>query len=344
LNAVVISALTLPLLAAAGCTKAANPPAVTESPSTSETPPLATEPVAAGIAPLTGLPVGDPAVLARPALIAKIDNVKAARPQAGLNQADLVIETPVEGGLTRLFTVFHSTDAAMVGPVRSARPVDTSLLRMLSGGVFVYSGGVAGTLNDIKTNSGAAMVSSDASEKYFVVRKDRVKGHDVFGSTDRLYAVGLERKPELKAPKPLFTYSGTVPPGEATSRIDLNFAGNRSAWAWGGSSWLRDQDGTRDQLEDGTQASATNVVVLSVGITMTAGKDAAGNGVPLPGVIGSGNAWVFRDGLMVKGTWTRHGDDQPFTLRDQAGKAIALAAGRTWIELLPTPNQPKVTP
>ena len=76
-------------------------------------------------APLTGLPVTDAAAVARPALIVKIDNVEPkARPQAGLNQADVVYEERVEGSVTRLLAIFHSTDAGPVGPVRSARTSD----------------------------------------------------------------------------------------------------------------------------------------------------------------------------------------------------------------------------
>lgn len=317
------------------------PPTDTPSSTTSST--FTPLPVAAGIAPLTGLPVTDAAALTRPALIVKIDNVPPARPQAGLNEADLVIETPVEGGLTRLFTVFHSMDASMIGPIRSARPVDTSLLRMLSGGVFAFSGGVAGTINDIKSNSGAAVVYADVSPKYFKERKDRRKGHEVFGDSKTLLTVGLERKPELTVPKSLFTYSTTKPNGTPASSVELHFPATRCKWSWSGESWLREQEGTRDMLEDGSQANAANVVVLSVALTMTDGRDAAGSAVPLPGVIGTGTAWVLRDGVMVQGTWTRQGDGQPFVLRDLSGKVIDLSAGRTWIELLPKPREPKLT-
>src|SRR6266487_4150351 len=74
--------------------------------------------------PLTGLPSGGATAAGRPALSVKIDNIPAARPQAGLNTADVVVEQPVEGGLTRLFATWQSKDADQIGPIRSARPVD----------------------------------------------------------------------------------------------------------------------------------------------------------------------------------------------------------------------------
>src|SRR5687768_6397590 len=88
--------------------------------------PSTTVPLGNGGAPLTGLPRTDEAKLARAALIVKIDNAPKGRPQAGINQADIVVEEGVEGGITRLAVIFHSQDPAAdtVGPVRSARTTD----------------------------------------------------------------------------------------------------------------------------------------------------------------------------------------------------------------------------
>ena len=77
--------------------------------------------------PLTGMPITDPALAARPALVVKIDNHPDARPQSGLNQADIVFELLVEG-ITRYALVFGSTLPTTVGPVRSARSSDIDLL------------------------------------------------------------------------------------------------------------------------------------------------------------------------------------------------------------------------
>lgn len=54
-----------------------------------------------------------------------IDNVGDAKPQTGLNDAAIVYEVTVEGGLTRLLAIFKDIDDVekTIGPVRSARPV-----------------------------------------------------------------------------------------------------------------------------------------------------------------------------------------------------------------------------
>ena len=92
-----------------------------------------------GDSPLTGIGVGGYAT-GHPALVVKIDNVGAARPQQGINEADVVFEEMVEGGFTRFAAVFHSTPADPVGPIRSARSTDVALLAPLYHPLFSYSG------------------------------------------------------------------------------------------------------------------------------------------------------------------------------------------------------------
>ena len=64
----------------------------------------------------------------KPVLAVKIDNIVDARPQTGLQAADIVYVLPVEGGLTRFMAVFSSHLPPAVGPVRSAREDDLAVL------------------------------------------------------------------------------------------------------------------------------------------------------------------------------------------------------------------------
>src|SRR3954447_25443220 len=89
--------------------------------------------------PLTGVPVD--AVPSRPALAVKIENSIDARPQTGLNAADIVWEEVVEGGITRFVAVYHSTLPEEIGPVRSVRPMDPAVAAPLHG-LLAFSGGV----------------------------------------------------------------------------------------------------------------------------------------------------------------------------------------------------------
>ena len=92
--------------------------------------------------PLSGVPAPGGAVPQRPALAVKVDNYPTARPQSGLDKADIVFEEPVEGGITRLVAVFQCQNADLVGPVRSARAPDVGIVDQLSHPLFVHVGGI----------------------------------------------------------------------------------------------------------------------------------------------------------------------------------------------------------
>jgi len=271
----------------------------------------------------------------------KVDNVAGSWPQAGLNNADLVVDTPVEGGLTRLFAVFQSAGSSLVGPVRSARPVDGDLLRLLGGGYFAYSGANAGEIGPVRANSTAVLMSFDADNALFIKRGDHASPHNVFATTDALYAYGAGVRAGLGPAKPLFTYSASVPAGTvATAGVRVRYSSALAQWAWNGAEYARDQDGRPDLLVDGTQVVTTNVVVMSVTLRDSGVRDSLHNVEPWPQIIGSGQCWVLRDGQRVTGTWRRASLTSPMALTDAQGTPIALAPGRTWIELEPSGDTP----
>jgi hypothetical protein len=309
-------------------------------------PPGASSPPAADRAvpatfPLTGVPASDPARAGRPALSIKVENVAAARPQAGLNSADLVTEQLVEGGLTRLLVTYQSKDAALVGPVRSVRPVDAPLLRQLGGGLFGFSGGASGVLDVVRRTSDATFLSPDQARGAYRRVSGRSAPHDLFTSTPALYQAG--RSAGKAAPPQLFTYAEGAP---ATARqvkvARLRFSpSSRASWEWRpGEGFVRFQDGTLDRLVDRDPVTTQNVVVMSVTIGRTPFVDVAGNPTPDVDVVGQGTAWVLRDGKLVTGTWRRPAASDPVQVLGADGEPIPLRPGRTWVELVPSTERP----
>jgi hypothetical protein len=299
--------------------------------------------IAGGLDPLTGLPAASPAAASRPALGVKIDNVAGAWPQAGLNQADIVFDLPVEGGLTRLLAVFHSQDVGLFGPIRSARPVDADILHLLGHAYFAFSGGTKSDLGPLTDHSNATPMWWDVTPSLFVTRTDHAVPHQVFSTTALLYAGGEKRSPSKTPPPPMFSYGAALPSTALPAHtVTAQYDAATASWAWNGKQYVRNQSGHPDMLMDGTQVSATNVVVMSVGVKSTSAHDSHGTVVPLPLVIGAGTAWVFRNGLFVKGTWSRANENAPMTLQTSTGP-ILLAPGRTWVEVLPNSRQPQVS-
>ncbi|MGH3525217.1 MAG: DUF3048 domain-containing protein [Mycobacterium sp.] len=296
-----------------------------------------------GLDPLTGLAASAPGAASRPALGVKIDNVAGAMPQAGLNQADIVFEVPVEGGLTRLLAVFHSHDAPLIGPVRSARPVDADILGLFGKTYFAFSGGSKTDLAPNTTNANITPMWWDVTPSLFVTRTDHAVPHQVFANSATLYAGGESRTPLKTPPTAAFSYSATTPAGAAAATsVTAGYDAATASWTWDGSKYLRTQNGKADVLMDGGQVTSTNVMVMSVSVRGTAARDAHGSVVPLPVMTGSGTVWLFRNGVMQKGIWSRAKQSAPMKLLTSTGQVIALAPGRTWVEVLPNNHQPQV--
>ncbi|HZA27382.1 MAG TPA: DUF3048 domain-containing protein [Actinomycetota bacterium] len=270
----------------------------------------------------------------RPALAVKVENLAAARPQAGLNDADIVYEEPVEGGITRFIAVYHCRDAARIGPIRSARLVDADILRQFGSPVFAFAGGVPAVVSAVE-ESGAVPIPYTGSSQFFEEDPNRSEPHHVFSSTSVLYE-GAAGDP----PEPVFSFDPDRPTNEKRARlIHLDFSpfGN-VFWRFSPKNrvWLRSHDEEPHTLEDGSRVSAVNVVVQVVKVRPSEILDAAGNPSPEIDAVGSGKAYVFRNGRVIEGRWMRESEDDVTEFVDAGGAEIPLAPGNTWVELFPS--------
>ena len=328
------------LLAACGGGKEKAKPTTTTSTTAAPTTTTAPATFPAGAAPLTALPA-KAELLNRPALVVKIDNAPKARPQAGLNQADVVVEEKVEDGVTRFFTVFQSQDADPVGPVRSARTTDITLVTPLNHPLFAYSGTNA-TFQKLISAAPLTDVGVDRAPGDYRRDGGRPAPYNLFSSTGLLY----KRAPaEAKAPPPIFAYrfggqAAPVTAGPASS-MHIEFRGIHVTtivdWKWDAAAgvWRRSQDGGPHNDAAGAPVVAKNVIVQFTEYIDTGQRDRSNTVVPEGKVVGSGEAWVFTDGRVVKGKWTKAAPEAVTTYTDAAGAPITLVPGQTWVELPP---------
>jgi hypothetical protein len=307
------------------------------------------QPPSPPVAPLTGLLQTNQSQRSAPAVVVKIDNVDAARPQTGINQADVVYEELVEGGLSRLAAVFESQYPTTVGPVRSGRLTDTGIADDLNHPVFVYSGTNAGFLPILRSQP---LTDIDDGN-----RPDLFWRSNLAAAPDNLYssvAAAAAASTTHTPPPPLFAYlpAGAAfggPTSAPVADLRIAFGETAVAWDWDPSlgAWLRSQDGTADVDRSGIRVSAPNVIVQFVSY-ITSGT-ATGEGVPpvpIPTgeLVGQGAAWYLSGGRVVEGSWSRTGLTTPTSFTDSRGTPIRLTPGRTWVELVPVGNVPTLTP
>ena len=306
----------------------------TSGPSTSSLP------VNVAVYPLLGTPVTDEAAAARVALVVKIDNHPNARPQTGLNKADIVYEENVEG-LTRFAAIFHSQGSDPVGPIRSGRTQDIDMLGSYNKPLFGWSGGNARVTKAINASELVNVGHSASRGKGGYFRsKDRKMPHNLYAMTSKMW--GLAPKGAVP-PIPQFTYRGTSDAKPSTSvPIDggkISMFGVKVYWKWdpATSNFVRYTEKKLDwrkyelepHMSDDEQVNAKNVVV----ITVTYKRSSADRKSPHAITTGDGEGYVMVDGGVIPVTWERATTKDTFTLKDANGAVVRLTPGRTWIEL-----------
>jgi hypothetical protein len=285
-------------------------------------------PPGGAIAPLTGQRDTSGASLTRPALTVKIENTHAAYPQIGVAQADVVYEEVVEGSITRLLAVYNSQLPPVVGPIRSVRRTDQSVVRPI-GGIFVYSGGAAYAIQSIQT---APVTLVDETRAGHAMFRDhsRVKPHNLFGYAPQLFAFKGKPVP----PPPLFTYraANQAPGGVPVTQFHVGLGGHFGVayhYDAANSTWSRAVD--EPAYDAATPENPRNVIVLFT--NYVGGVGVIGSEAQL---VGSGNAIVFTGGHRIDGRWSRPDRTKPARFVDSSGKRIGLTPGQTWVELAPT--------
>jgi hypothetical protein len=346
-----VLALSMVALAVAACSDGgAVTPDTTDAPTTTEAPPVTlasttteastttttiattTTAAPAPTSPLTGLPPLNPQVLGRPAVVVKIDNHTQALPQAGLNQADIVIEEQVEG-ITRFFAIFQSTDAGPVGPIRSARTTDVDLLNQLNRPLFVWSGGNRNVVRAIGSADAESRAPGQAPGFYRDSARRRRADYEhtlMNEGTSTIYTTAVMSEGQ---PFPFFSYrpKGTASTGSAATNIDTNMNSVPIHWTWDAAQhkYVRNEYGRPHMDAAGAPVTAENVVFQFVPYRASPADRRSPEAVS----VGEGSIMVFTDGKVTLGHWSRPDDSKPATYTDAAGKPILLTPGRTWIEL-----------
>ncbi|MCR6687906.1 DUF3048 domain-containing protein [Cellulomonas sp.] len=296
-------------------------------------------PSVAPVWPLTGVAVKGTAK-ERPALAVKIENTSAARPQTGLEDADVVWETIVEFQVSRFVAVYHSHTPAEIGPIRSVRPMDPLILAPTNG-LLAFSGGQRGIL-ELAQASGLQLLSNDAGVAGMYRSADRPAPHNVYGDPKTFW--GLANSSHSAAPGAQFLFARTadeaaaVAEGKPAKTLAFRLSAAASpTWTWQSSSrtWLRSEGSSPAVARSGERLAATNVVSIVANHPDTRYPAQGGARVPTYDLVGSGTGTIATGGRTVEVTWKKAAQDKPLRLFLPGGEPALLAPGNTWVELVP---------
>ncbi|MFB8106955.1 DUF3048 domain-containing protein [Streptomyces sp. NPDC056007] len=303
--AALLAALLLVLLAAAGCAGGNGPGPESRSSSPPGT-------------------AADAEVLA-----VKIDNVAPARPQTGLERADIVYVEQVEAGLSRLLAVYSSDVPPVIGPVRSARETDLELLRQFDRPVLAFSGAQSGLLPAIGRAPLDAVPPSAAPRAYFR-GAERPAPHNLYLRPESIpyTASGTEAVETLG-----LRFGPAAPGGETEDSRTVRFPSARTTFTWSAERerWLVSMDGSPARTSEGRPLGAATVIVQNVTVRPSAFGDRSGSNTPFTETVGSGTAQVLRDGKAYDARWARTSADADTRFTTPGGERIDLAEGPLWI-------------
>ncbi|MFG1806241.1 DUF3048 domain-containing protein [Streptomyces sp. NPDC049040] len=264
---------------------------------------------------LTGQPGSAGHVLA-----VKIDNVPAARPQTGLNDADIVYAMEVEGGLSRLMAVYDSKHLPpVVGPVRSARQTDLQLLAQYDKPALAFSGAQSALLPVLKKSDDVTAVTGT---KDFFRTHDHPAPHNEF-----LHPQKPADKGGTAKDIGLRFAAATPPGGTAATNATAKMPAARFSFTWNGSRYKVAMDGKTSPW------TADNVIIQHVTVKESDFHSRTGF-VPFSQTVGHGSAQILRNGRSYAAAWDRpaEADGTAYTVD---GHTLPLHPGRTWIVLEP---------
>ena len=280
-----------------------------------------------------------------PVLVVKIDDTRAAHPQAGLEDADLVYIEQVEGGLTRIAAVFSSKIPAVIGPVRSARISDIEILEQFGRVAFAYSGAQKKLLPVI----GAANLENLGAQR----QSREIYSNDPLRSAPTammLQAQALMQKvkeqqlPVATSKSAGWNFAESFDTGTAIVSAKVSWPANSYDAVWSSTEkrWLLSHGGVANLAANGTHLGASTFVIQIVSITPSEYGDKFGGVTPFTATVGSGRGYILRDGKYIAALWDRATPDVGTSWKTTSGEEIPFAPGQIWIAL--TDEEPVFTP
>lgn len=326
-------ALGMLLLLAACSQEVTTPPPPPEDPPPQavEEPPAA--PVYPYTAPFTGM--GSEQRLEDRPIMVMINNHPDARPQSGLDQADIVYEILLEGEVTRFEAIYQSRLPEVIGPVRSIRPYNIEIANGFDA-VMVHAGW-SPEAKQMLENSDYPYINEINNSAYFWREKFRKAPHNLYTKPELIKQAIADKKFRTSVTLPQFRFlphDAKVEGGEAARRVDIKFHSlNQVAYEYNDDKqrYLRYTNGElQHDLTSNQPLEVTNLLVLAAKhrvIDQEGRRDVDING--------PGDGFLFQHGQAKQIKWKRSGGIIRAYEDQEMSKEIELVPGNTWVHLIP---------
>jgi hypothetical protein len=298
----------------------------------------------AGVNPLTGLKVDDPTLLQRRPIMVRIGNDPGARPQVGLNEADMVYEEIVEWWITRFTAIYLSRDPETIAPIRSARLINLQLAPQYQA-ALANSGGSDPVRWELSQLDIVNLDEFFVPAPYFYRPNEGWQtrlAFDAKAGRDYLTGEGLDSQIKLRG----FVFDekldlNSLPEAAIGDAKDVIIPYPRQTseakWTYDPTSgaYLRFTTGEPFLDFNGDQIHAANVIIYFADHQETDIVEDSNGATSIRIMInGRGAAWLLRDGKILKGNWETQGRETPMFIFDD-GQSMPLKPGNTWVQVVP---------
>lgn len=271
-----------------------------------------------------------------------INNLGVARPlQSGLQDAMIIYEMIVEGGLTRYMAVFQDQNTERIGSIRSARHyfLDYALE---NDAIYVHHGNSPQAAADFKTLN-IDRISVDASKTGWRDKSLNVSTeHTLFTSIAKLNnGVGNKRKTRNKdfllnyseTPIDLSTKEGAI----KANNIEITYSGSvKSSYEYDESAqnYKRSVNG-KAHTDYVTKKQYTFKNIITYQVSNTSLNDGSGKDRQTLDNIGSGEGYYITNGYAVPITWSKSSRSSQTVYKYKDGTEIDVNDGNTFIQIQP---------
>lgn len=279
--------------------------------------------------PFTGLPIRDNYY--QRALAVSIENSPAARPQSGLDKAEIVYEFMLEGGITRFLAIFWPDIPEKIGPIRSARPALIETASVYEA-MLLHAGASPDGFALLSNNNMLHLDQIYQSQYYWRSSKRRAP-HNLYSGKPSLenYVNSLSGK---EYPDQFeFLTASVISDFTEAKYITIDYWGSYDVLYRYNSlennylRFLNDYENPHT-VENGEQLKAKNIIVQYV---KTSTKDDQGR--QEIDLNSGGKIELFRDGIVIEGSWMK--ENKQFVYLNNSGDKIEINPGQTWIQMVP---------
>ncbi|MFW6022754.1 MAG: DUF3048 domain-containing protein [Halanaerobiaceae bacterium] len=268
----------------------------------------------------------------RKAVIAVIENSEASRPQSGLDDASIVYEVLVEGGITRFLALFWDDIPEKIGPIRSARPYQINIAEEYNA-LLLHAGASPEGFEMLSENTVEHLDQIYQSRYYW--RSDRKAPHNLYTGQQKISSyldkiLGQEYNDRFEFKHVSLVKSNDI----IVDEIRIPFWGNNTViykYHNDKNQYFRyyGEFETPHMLAEKEQIHSDNLIIQYV---KTRQVDNVGR--LSMSLTGRGAAVIFRDGIIIKGYWQK--DENSITnFYNEQGKEVKLNPGQTWIVVVP---------